>query len=478
MFVALTALRSDQKSWRQKLAWKIAFIAAIALLTLVVVLTLAPAENIWIETKRELEERGEILDWEKFIPPEVSDEQNLFGDPVAASLLSMKGSPTPPNPLDEPAPQMPPNSEELGIPFETSKLKGIPREGPASEDQHTLASLAEWFAQWDQSFAQLREAGQRSALRWPGDYTAPLSAPVPNFVAIRTLAQVLASRAKVNLLRGESAGAFKDLETLSVVMKSLKSVPGTLVSAMIYVAVADVYIDTVEEGLRANLWQDADLQELIFSLKKQNLIASVQQGLRAERAAVLRHMAALANRKADPLYISSVVLFSDLSKKWSVERILIHLSPATWVRRTQSRYAQLIQGFIDGLDPVRLRVDLIQIEHAADEAKKITGRWSPQSTLITYVVPNFSRAASTLARNQTRIHQTLLACALERYRLRNGHYPEELNELVPEYLNDLPVDVFRGKPFVYARDQEGWKLSTEAAAPSKEPPVTMKSNSN
>jgi hypothetical protein len=471
-------LRSDQKSWKRKLAWKIAFIVAIAFLILIVVLAFAPSENVWIQTKRELEARGEILDWEKFIPSEVPDDQNLFGDPIAASLLPMKGNPAPPNPLDVPAPQMPPNIEELGLPFEIAKLKGIPRVIPTSKDQTTLTGLAEWFAQWDQSFAQLREAGERPAARRPGNYTTPVSAPIPNFVAIRTLAYVLASRAKVHLIMGNSAQAYEDIETLAVVMKSLESAPGTLVSAMVQVAVAGVYIDTVEEGLRAQLWQDSELRKLILDLQQQNLIAVVQQGIRAERAALLRHFEALANRESDPLYISSVDLLSNPSKQWSFERVLLNISPATWVRRNQARYAQFIQGYLDGLDPRRRRIDLIQIERTSSEILKVGGRWSPHNMLTMNFAPNFSRAASTLARNQTRIDQAMIAGALERFRFRHDRYPEELNELVPQYMEVLPVDVFRGKPFTYARNRKGWELSTEAADPLNRAPLTIKWTSN
>lgn len=47
-----------------------------------------------------------------------------------------------------------------------------------------------------------------------------------------------------------------------------------------------------------------------------------------------------------------------------------------------------------------------------------------------------------------------LACRI--YKGRTGQYPESLEALVPDLLNEVPVDPFTGKPLVYRRDGEGF----------------------
>jgi hypothetical protein len=42
-----------------------------------------------------------------------------------------------------------------------------------------------------------------------------------------------------------------------------------------------------------------------------------------------------------------------------------------------------------------------------------------------------------------------LQLALMAYRLDHGQYPEQLAELVPDYLKHLPIDPFGGEPFCY-----------------------------
>ena len=444
--------------FRRNLALKASALFVLALLVLAAVFLFAPTDQSWLETKRELEARGEVLDWEKWVPPGVPKEQNLFGDPVAANLLSLKGSPPPPNPMEVASPQPPRNSEHLGMPFAMSNLVALAR--AENEAELSLAELHDWFAQWDESFARLRAAGKRPKARLLGDFTSPADAPIPNFVAIRTLAQVLCSRAKVHLILGDSTAASEDLQTLEVVMQSLRARPGALVTAMIHVAVAGLYLDTIEEGLRHKLWADAQLQQLAPHLLQMNLLQVVTDGIRAERAAVLRHFSALAQRQGDPIYETTKKLFG--SGKWTVERAAVQFSPPSWIRRTQARYARLIQGYLDAIDLEGKQVNLTRIDQQNTEFSELSSGWSPNNALLLYVVPNFSKAATTMARTQTRANQLALACALERFRTRHHCYPKELVQLIPEFISRIPMDIYSGSPIHYELRDDGYELSASS----------------
>jgi hypothetical protein len=52
---------------------------------------------------------------------------------------------------------------------------------------------------------------------------------------------------------------------------------------------------------------------------------------------------------------------------------------------------------------------------------------------------------------QTAVNQAIIACALERYRVARKDYPESLEQLLPEYLESVPLDIVRGRPIVYQR---------------------------
>ena len=55
----------------------------------------------------------------------------------------------------------------------------------------------------------------------------------------------------------------------------------------------------------------------------------------------------------------------------------------------------------------------------------------PYKLLAVIAVPNGTKAVQTFAFNQTKTDEAQIVCALERYRLVHGNYPETLNELVP-----------------------------------------------
>jgi hypothetical protein len=48
-----------------------------------------------------------------------------------------------------------------------------------------------------------------------------------------------------------------------------------------------------------------------------------------------------------------------------------------------------------------------------------------------------------------------LACALERFRLHRGRYPEKLSELTPDFLPSLPAQVVNGEPYIYRPTEDG-----------------------
>jgi hypothetical protein len=347
---------------------------------------------------------------------------------------------------------LPPGTEALGFPFALSNLVSLPKTSK-SKSEINLDELNEYFAQWDESFVQLRAAGKRPRARLPGDFSSPAFSPIPNFVAARTLAQVLASRAKVHLLLGQSAAAFEDLQTLEVVMKSFEAQPQTLVTAMIHVAVAGLYLETIEDGLRYNLWADAELHKLTPRLLAINLFHVAKEGFRAERARTLRHLSAFAERKTDPIYQATMDAYT--SGKWTIERAVIELSPSSWIRSSQAQYARIIQGYLDGIDPERRRLDQAQIDRHNAEVTEIAARWSPKKALLLYVTPNFSKAATTVATSQMRAHQLASACALARYRSQHNCYPNKLDILVPASISSIPIDVYTGKAIQYALRENG-----------------------
>ena len=156
----------------------------------------------------------------------------------------------------------------------------------------TNAAAAEkylaWSDQFEPDFDLIREALKRPYARMDGNYSIPYEIPIPNFVAVRIVAQTLAQRAKCNLLLGRPEAALRDVTLLTDFSRLLKGAPTgkpmTLVAAMINVAVTGLYADTVSEGLRANEWQAAQLVVLQKQLAEIELAPLVAGAFESEPA--------------------------------------------------------------------------------------------------------------------------------------------------------------------------------------------------
>jgi hypothetical protein len=71
------------------------------------------------------------------------------------------------------------------------------------------------------------------------------------------------------------------------------------------------------------------------------------------------------------------------------------------------------------------------------------------------LMPSYGRAAERFARGQASVDLARLACALERYRLANGQFPDTLEALSPKFIAKIPADLINGQPLKYRRTTDG-----------------------
>ena len=70
-------------------------------------------------------------------------------------------------------------------------------------------------------------------------------------------------------------------------------------------------------------------------------------------------------------------------------------------------------------------------------------------------VPTFQSVTRRYILLHVRLEQAGLAVALERFRLSRGEYPSALAELVPDFLPEVPRDIYSGQPFRYHQTEAG-----------------------
>jgi len=87
-----------------------------------------------------------------------------------------------------------------------------------------------------------------------------------------------------------------------------------------------------------------------------------------------------------------------------------------------------------------------------DRTNKIAGQ------LIGHLFPDVDFVASAESIQRQRLHLTQLGLALEAYRARHGRYPTSLAELAPDYLAEVPRDIFAEQELIYRPTEDGYLL--------------------
>lgn len=323
----------------------------------------------------------------------------------------------------------------------------------------TPLSAADYVA-WGEKIPELaivRQAVQRPYSRIEGNDGDLVFGPAVNFVVCRYIVQRLGAFAECYMLLGQPEKALDALTFMHQVRRILEFRPSgkpmPLVTAMINVAVVGLYAETIEDGLRLNVWSDSQLAALQRQLKEINLRPYVEGSLPFERAMVI-HLAETTPRKdlGKLLWPGS----GEDTNFWrrQVTRWLPRLVPQGWIDQNLVVFANLEQKIIGAWPKEGDEIVPHQIAPASEAVAAISHN-SPFNMVSTVATPNFIRAATVSTHNQTLALQAQIVCALERYHLAHGEYPPTLEALTPQYIEKIPRDLIGGQPPHYHRTDDG-----------------------
>jgi hypothetical protein len=330
-----------------------------------------------------------------------------------------------------------------------------------------------WSDKLEPDFDLIRQGLQRPQAQGD-DYKTYLEGPprLPNFVNVRMVAQALAERAQCHLLLGQPDMALRDLTLIHDLPRAFATSPISLIKAMITVAVGGLYTSIIADGLRLQAWQEPELAALEEQLRSINWPSLLSAALttervvdcqRIERMTAAEYRESLTNSFNSQGSASKPVnpLFAFLPRRWIYPQNhwlmdeLFAGIPRGWRYQNMVTEALFKQELIDSMD---LSNGLISPEKANRYGRDNDLEFkdlSPVNFLASLFGGNGSRSVSTTAHNQTAVNQASVACALERYRLALGQYPDALEALVPRFLEKLPRDLIGGQPLKYRRDTDG-----------------------
>jgi hypothetical protein len=421
---------------------------ALSVLTLLVIVFYAEenwrGKRAWEKYKHELEAKGEHLDWEYFIPPPVPDGENFFKAPQMKEWFQRTKGSVPNYPFEWPPPEK--NwSEATNLEMIVHSVIDV---------DYPATILTNWFdTHYVNEFRSFDAASERTQARLDDNYLDPFAEDRPNLIGLRQMAQVLTDCAEAHLLTDRSDLALLDLTRLRRLMDVVKNDP-RLTCAMVRVATGNLYFSTIADGFNRQSWDDGQIEILQRQLQPIKLLPEVDRAFRGGEVASINYcVERLKPSKFLRLFIG-ISPDESASQKFhrKTKEFILDSVPRGWIYRNQIVYTRVMhEAVLADFDVGANRIYPKKCEDSTQLLSYEVAHLTRSNFLACFAIPSFYKVVQTVARAEVMKEQLLLCCAAARFQHREGHYPERLEALVPQFIEKLPADILSGKPFVYHR---------------------------
>ena len=273
------------------------------------------------------------------------------------------------------------------------------------------------------------------------DLTDPLNPSHQiDLVRRRRAAQTLTAAVVRELNRGRLDASLTNLHAL-INLARAGGDGGLLVDRMIHVAICSLGLSVTWETLQAPGWDEPRLAALQSDWEQFELVTDFARTVERERALAL---AVYQTVRTNKTHRSKLLAGGTLwQMAWSegdelsfLETTQLILEGAREAYR-KSSYQALRAAFAE-----------VRLNPATRDTR--LNRFRFQLTRI--ILPNWEKAALTLMRIETTRQLAVTAVAIKRHQLKYGAMPENLAQLVPDFLRAEPRDFMNGQHLVFRRN--------------------------
>jgi hypothetical protein len=430
----------------------------------------------WESYKLQLEAKGEKLDWQAFVPPPVPNDQNFFCAPIVAEALNVESN--------ENTIGSTPRATAPVNPLKFDIYRGDSANWPShggNWQKGTFTDLAEWqkyFRTYDATPAgrtngfpvsaqpqspaadvllalsvfnppleELRQASLRPAARLPLNYSngfEDTGKVLPWLAQEKRCAQLLQLRTSAELQDNQSEAALQDVKFALRLIDTLRSQP-FLISHLVRIAMQAIALQPIYEGLAQHRWNDAQLASLEAALGQKNYLADFQFATRGERTCAIATFELQRHTRETKSYAiengSEIGITNSL--RWM---------PSAYFYQNEIAFARMYEQLVLPLvDLTNRTVSLAAYRTDEVDITNMMKHYSPYTVQALMAFPAVGRSVQKFAIIQAQVDLARVACALERYRLAHGEYPESLDALAPQFIEKVPHDIINGQPLHYRR---------------------------
>lgn len=291
------------------------------------------------------------------------------------------------------------------------------------------------------------------------------------------------------LQRNQPSEALEDL-LAQLALLDIRADQPAFVNELVRVAVTQITFVTVWQALQADGWTDAQLATLQATCARPRFLRPMRETISWERTSDRWRDAGPAQLHEDFLGDDSKWWAADADTSQSLPKrlqpLLAKMDAARrqllfgvwWFAWREQDHVQFWRRVGIELEAARQAEatrdsrSLVAVDHEANAANRLD-QFRFWSSLL--ALPRVTEALHGAVQCETWRELNVTAIALKRYRLRHGHWPARIEELVPEFLAAVPPDWMRGQPLCYRRNPDetftlysvGWNGQDDGGDPTK-----------
>jgi len=339
----------------------------------------------------------------------------------------------------------------------------IPPSGPptnyfpvAKEPQTPAADVLLALSRFETNRQLLITASARLESRFWANYDAGFACLLPHLARLKGSSQYLSLHANAALKAGDRETTLEDVKLLFRLIESIRDEP-IVISQLVRIAMLSDALQPVWEGLAQRQWTEVELSAIGSTLGTLDFLADYHHAVRGERAFNLwgldyirkmgiagLHEMGLERQDSEPPELKQLLM-----------RVTFPLIPSGWFDQDKLYLCRMYEKH---LLPLVMLQERRVVSHAAIEQANsalVPPGGSPYYGFSRLLLPSLGGYAEKSARAKSSVDLARVACALERYRVANGQFPDTLDALAPKFIAKLPHDVINGQSLNYRRTDDG-----------------------
>ena len=295
----------------------------------------------------------------------------------------------------------------------------------AKEPQTPAADVLLALSKFQHNRDLLIVAAARPQSRFWLNYEAGTAMTLPHLERLKTTAQYLNLHASAALAAGQKDTAYQDIALIFRLLDSIRREP-LLLCHSVRMSALQLALQPVWEGLAARQWTAADLVAIEAELGKLDFPADYRLAVRGELVCywlwIVDYVQQRGMGDSDSPYGSGDISASEEVRQ-VVESAIFLLIPSGWFDQNRLALARVAEDYFLPVADLQRRVLSPAVAAQSEAALAPLGR-GIYDALLKLLISDVARTGEKFAYAQTSADLARIACALERYRLAHGDFPE------------------------------------------------------